>query len=124
VQHVSVDFTIEINDQDFRDRIEKVDQAIQDAVQNALVQAANAIVLRARQLVPVRTGYLQSTIFGLAAGAWSVQVGAFASYAVFQELGTSRIQPRYFLTRALQEILPQLPSYISEAMQRSVEEVS
>lgn len=121
---MSIDFTVEINDQDFRDRLEKLDQTLQDSVQDALMQAANAIVLRARQLVPVRTGYLQSTIYGLVAGMWSVQVGAFASYAAFQELGTSCIQPRYFLSRALQEILPQLPSYISEAIQRSFEEAS
>jgi HK97 gp10 family phage protein len=121
---VSVDFTIEINDQDFRDRLEKVDQAIQDAVQDALVQAANAILLRARQLAPVRTGALMQSIYAIGAGAWSVKVGAYESYAAFQEFGTSHIQPRFFLTRALQEVLPQLPAYISEAIQRSVEEVA
>ena len=120
---MSVDFTIEINDQDFRDRIEKLDQVIQDAVQESLVQAANAMVLRARQLVPVRTGYLQSTIYAKAQ-QWQIDLCASASYAAFQELGTSRIQPHLFLTRALQEILPQLPAYISEAIQRSVEEVA
>lgn len=115
---MSIDFTIEINDQDFRDRLEKLDQTLQDSVQGALMQAANAIVLRARQLVHVRTGYLQSTIYGLVVRFWSVQMGAFASYAIFQELSTR------FLSRALQEILPQLPSYISEAIQRSFEEAS
>ncbi|MCW3998928.1 MAG: HK97 gp10 family phage protein [Candidatus Bathyarchaeota archaeon] len=120
---MSIEFTLEINDQDFRDRIQKVDQAIQDAVQDALVQAANAMVLRARQLVPVRTGYLQSTIYAKAQ-QWQIELCASASYAAFQELGTSRIQPHLFLTRSLQEVLPQLPAFISEAIQRSVEEVA
>jgi len=121
---VSLDFTIVFDDLDFIYRLEKLDQATQDSVQDALVQAANAVVFRARQLAPVRTGQLMQSIYAVDAGQWAVKVGAYASYALFQEFGTSHIQPRYFLTRALQECAPQLFSALSVAVERAVEEAS
>ncbi len=121
---MSLDFTIVFDDLDFIYRLEKLDQATQDSVQDALVQAANAVVFRARQLAPVRTGQLMQSIYAVDAGQWAVKVGAYASYALFQEFGTSHIQPRYFLTRALQECAPQLLIAISGAVQRAVEEAS
>jgi len=121
---VSLDFTIEFDDLDFIYRLEKIDQATQDSVQDALVQAANAVVFRARQLAPVKTGQLMQSIYAVDAGVWAVEVGAYAGYALFQEFGTSHIQPRYFLTRALQECAPQLLIAISVAVQRAVEEAS
>jgi hypothetical protein len=45
-------------------------------------------------------------------------------YAFFQEFGTSRIQPRLFLTRALQESAPKLLSLISLAIQNAEAEAS
>jgi HK97 gp10 family phage protein len=121
---MSLNFTLEIDDQEFADRLEKLDQATQDNVQDALVQMANVVVLRARQLAPIRTGQLIQSIYAIGAGQWAVKVGAYASYALFQEFGTSHLQPRYFLTRALQESLPQLLSLIGLAVQRAVEEAS
>lgn len=121
---MSLDFTVEIDTEDFVAQMEQIDQATQDYVQDALAQAAQAIVLRARQLAPVRTGQLMQSIYAIGAGQWAVKVGAYASYALFQEFGTSHIQPRYFLTRALQESAPQLLSAISVAIQRAVEEAS
>ncbi len=121
---LSLDFTLEIDDQDFIGRLEKLDQAIQDSIQDALVQTANVVMLRARQLAPVRTGQLMQSIYAIGAGQWAVKIGAYAGYALFVEFGTSRIQPRYFLARALQESAPQLFSAISVAVQRAVEEAS
>jgi len=121
---LSLDFTLEIDVEDFCASIEKLDKATQDYVQDALVQTAQAIALRARQLAPVRTGQLMQSIYAIGAGQWAVTVGAYASYALFQEFGTRHQQPRYFLTRALQESLPQLLSLIGLAVQRAVEEAS
>jgi HK97 gp10 family phage protein len=121
---LSLDFTLEIDVKDVCASMEKLDQATQDYVQDALVQVAQAIVLRARQLAPVRTGQLMQSIYAIGAGQWAVKVGAYASYALFVEFGTSHIQPRYFLTQALQESAPQLLSAISVAIQRAVEEAS
>ncbi len=121
---LSLDFTLEIDVEDFCASIEKLDKATQDYVQDALVQTAQAIALRARQLAPVRTGQLMQSIYAIGAGQWAIKVGAHAPYALFQEFGTSHIQPRYFLTRALQECAPQLFSALSVAVQRAVEEAS
>ncbi len=121
---MSLDFTLEIDVEDFCASIEKVDKATQDYVQDALAQAAQAIAARARQLAPVRTGQLMQSIYAIGAGQWEVKVGAYASYALFQEFGTSHLQPRYFLTRAMQESLQQLLSLICLAVQRAVEEAS
>jgi HK97 gp10 family phage protein len=121
---LSLDFTLEIDVEDFCASIEKVDKATQDYVQDALAQAAQAIAARARQLAPVRTGQLMQSIYAIGAGQWEVKVGAYASYALFQEFGTSHLQPRYFLTRAMQESLQQLLSLICLAVQRAVEEAS
>jgi HK97 gp10 family phage protein len=124
VVYLSFDFTLEIDEDNFIGRLEKLDQAIRDSVQDALVQTANAIVLRARQLAPVKTGQLMQSIYAVDAGQWAVKVGAYVGYALFQEFGTSHIQPRYFLTRTLHECTPQLLIAISGAVQRAVEEAS
>ncbi|MGD6810846.1 MAG: HK97-gp10 family putative phage morphogenesis protein [Candidatus Bathyarchaeia archaeon] len=121
---MSLDFTLEIDVEDFCASIEKLDKATQDYVQEALVQVVQAVALRARQLAPVRTGQLMQSIYAIGAGQWAVKFGAYAPYALFQEFGTSHNQPRYFLTRALQESAPQLLSAISIAVQRAVEEAS
>ncbi len=121
---MSVDFSIEVETRDFCAALEKIDQTMQSYVQDALAQAAQGIILRARQLAPIRTGQLMQSIYAVGAGQWAVKVGAYAGYALFQEFGTSHIQPRYFLTRALQECAPQLFSAISVAVQRAVEEAS
>ncbi len=88
------------------------------------MQTANAVAIRARQLAPVRTRQLMQSIYAIGAAQWAVKVGAYAPYALFVEFGATHNQPRYFLTRALQESVPQLLSAISIAVQRAVEEAS
>jgi hypothetical protein len=54
----------------------------------------------ARQLVHVRTGYLQSTIYHTASG-FTLELGATADYASFNEFGTYRMGPFPFIRPAL-----------------------
>jgi len=54
----------------------------------------------ARQLVHVRTGYLQSTIYHTASG-FTLELGATADYASFNEFGTCRMGPFPFIRPAL-----------------------
>lgn len=87
----------------FGDRVERdVDQALVDAMQRALDSA-----IRLTQIpgwTPVRTGDLMASITDLGIRVLKTRViGEFGSplhYAIFQELGTSRIAGRYYLTRA------------------------
>jgi hypothetical protein len=54
----------------------------------------------ARRLVHVRTGYLQSTIYHTASG-FTLELGATADYASFNEFGTCRMGPFPFIRPAL-----------------------
>lgn len=54
----------------------------------------------ARELVHVRTGYLQSTIYHTASG-FTLELGATADYASFNEFGTCRMGPFPFIRPAL-----------------------
>ena len=54
----------------------------------------------ARQLVHVKTGYLQSTIYHRASGL-VLELGATAGYASFNEFGTYRMGPFPFIRPAL-----------------------
>jgi HK97 gp10 family phage protein len=54
----------------------------------------------AKSLVPVRTGYLQSTIYHIASG-FILDFGATADYSSHVEFGTSRMAPRPYIRPAL-----------------------
>jgi HK97 gp10 family phage protein len=66
--------------------------------------------------VPVRTGYLRSTIYA-EVKEWVVNVGAEAAYALFVELGTRYMQGQPYLWPAIQEYLPQLETMVKEAIE-------
>ena len=121
---MSVEFRLEVDDEDFEGTLNRLDAGIKDFVQAALVQTAQGIMVRARQLAPVRSGRLMQSIYAQVTGSWMIKVGCSVLYAFFQEFGTSRIQPRLFLTRALQENAPKLLSLISLALQNAAVEAS
>jgi HK97 gp10 family phage protein len=122
---MSIAFTVEVNNlEDFSRKMQRLDEATQGFVQDALTQTAQEIMFRARQLAPVRTGRLMQSIYAQVICLWVIRVGCYVPYAIFQELGTSRIRPRYFLTTALRESAPKLLSIISLALQRAAAEAS
>jgi len=61
----------------------------------------------ARRMCPVRTGRLRDSIYSKVEH-WILSLGARAPYAIFVELGTRYIEPRYFLTEAINLNLPKL----------------
>ena len=69
----------------------------------------------ARQLVPVRTGRLRSSIYAKV-HEWVAEVGAEAAYALFVELGTRYMQARPFISPAVLERLPRLEQIILDAI--------
>ena len=121
---MSVEFIVSVDDEDFSGKMERLDDGMQGYVQDALVQTAQEVMFRARQLAPVKTGRLMQSIYAQVTRQWAVKVGCSVLYAFFQEFGTSRIQPRLFLTRALQESAPKLLSLISLAIQNAEAEAS
>ncbi len=63
----------------------------------------------ARQLVPVRTGFLQSTImFEVNPADFTFTFGAAADYALFVEFGTRKMQAQPFIRPAMDANEPKL----------------
>jgi len=71
----------------------------------------------AKTIVPVRTGYLRSTInFHVFERPLTFWFGATASYASYVEFGTRRMAPRPFLRPALDAYLPRLMAAIKSGL--------
>jgi HK97 gp10 family phage protein len=122
---LSIQFRVELNGfEDFAAKMRTLDEATQDCVQDALNQTAQMVAIRAQELAPVRTGRLMSNIFPQVIYRWVVRVICRVPYAIFQELGTRYIAPRFFLTRALSEYASQFMFIVSAALQRAAEEAS
>lgn len=122
---MSVEFRVEVGGiEDFGRKMRRFDEAAQECVQDALNQTGEQVMRRARQLAPVRTGRLMQSIYAQMIYKWVVKVGCYVPYAYFQEFGTRYIQPRYFLTRALEESRMQFLTIVVVALQRAAEEAS
>ena len=83
-----------------------------DAVGVALMNIGERIVMTSQILVPVRTGYLKSTIKYDLVSDTRLRIMATANYAIYVELGTRRMAPRLFLTHSIQQHLPDLAAEI------------
>jgi HK97 gp10 family phage protein len=68
----------------------------------------------ATERVPVRTGFLRSTIHIERGEGFTVTIVADAPYAGFVELGTSTMRARPYMQPAFNEVVRILPSAIKE----------
>jgi phage protein, HK97 gp10 family len=93
----------------------RLDPALQEQVNRYLVQWASEVKALAQQLVPVKTGYLQSSIYAVVKD-WVVSVGTEATYAYFVEAGTRNMKAQPYLIPALEQYLPQLEQIILSAI--------
>lgn len=66
-------------------------------VSAALAESAQVAASLARQVVPVKTGYLKSTIFVSQEGELRFEIGASAPYASYIELGTVHQEAQPFI---------------------------
>lgn len=122
---MSFQFRVEVSGiEDFAEKMRELDDATQEYVQVALNQIGQLVVLRARDLAPVRTGRLISSIYSQIIYKWVVKVACMVPYALFQEFGTRYIQARYFLTRALNENAVNFLAIVAAALRRAADEVS
>lgn len=90
--------------------------SLQDVVRGKLSQCAGLVEAEARGNVPVRTGYLKSTIYGVV-NDWVIRVGAEATYALFVEFGTRYMRAQPYIFPAVQKYLGQLEKMISEGIE-------
>jgi HK97 gp10 family phage protein len=96
----------------------KLDSGLQSQVNTFLSIWAVQVRELAMQLVPVRTGYLRSTIKAEVKN-WVATVGADATYAYFVEFGTRYIKAQPYLVPALEQYLPQLEAIILQAIDQA-----
>lgn len=101
--------------EEFEKAVEKLDSAMQRQIHEQLAKWAANVKDAAKQLAPVRTGYLRSSLYAEIQG-WTAKIGAEASYAGFVEFGTRYMQARPYIYPALQRHLPQLEQIILEAL--------
>ncbi|MEM3731731.1 MAG: HK97 gp10 family phage protein [Candidatus Bathyarchaeia archaeon] len=100
----------------FQAAMRQLDSGLQRHVHRLLASWAADVKGMAKQLVPVRTGRLRSSIYAEVRD-WVVRIGANATYALFVEFGTRYMQARPYLYPAIQAHLPRLEQIIREAIQ-------
>lgn len=96
----------------------KLDSALQNEVYRYLASWAADVKAEAMRTVPIRTGYLRSSIYAEVKD-WVVTVGADATYAYFVELGTRYMQAHPFLYPSIEKYLPELESLIVAAIEQA-----
>lgn len=99
----------------FKQAMQQFDSGMQRHVHRQLASWAADVKALAKQLAPVRTGHLRSSIYAKIS-EWVAEIGAEAAYALFVELGTRYMQARPYLYPAIQEHLPRLEQIICEAI--------
>jgi hypothetical protein len=104
--------------EEFKAAMQRFDSGMQREVHSFLASWAADVKAQATRLVPVRSGYLRSTIYAKIQ-EWVAEIGADATYALFVELGTKYMQAHAYLYPAIQEYLPQLESVVTAAIEQA-----
>jgi HK97 gp10 family phage protein len=101
---------------------ENFPSASTQAVQDAVTLVGQRIYDEALRLVPVRTGYLRSSISVEPSGKWVLKILARAHYSVYVEFGTRRMEPRLFMTRALEMHAAELMEEVENGVARAIQD--
>lgn len=113
---MSVSVNIDVSGgEGFAAAMARFDDAVKSRVQGQLLDWIEVVKIDAERLVPVRTGYLQSTIYAKCQD-WQVQVGAEATYAAAVEFGTNNARAQPYLNPAVEAYLPTLERFIVQAL--------
>jgi len=122
---VSVQLKMDIGGiEEFRMKTMVLPEHIRRHIYLAMNSIAHDIVIRAKQLCPVRTGRLMHSIYAHVSREMILKVGATAPYAIYQEFGTRYIEPRAFLTQAILENMPRLAALMHQALDMAIEEAA
>lgn len=121
---MSFGFRVELSGiDDFAEKMRALDDYVQSCVQDAIVYMGEVVKARAQEFAPIRTGRLMQSITVQLIYKWVVKVACIGvNYAMFQELGTRYISPKYFLTRAIAENANNFMFIVQAALQRAAEE--
>lgn len=109
-------FVIITNLDRFLEGLNRLPEEMRNSIQNAMQDVVERIYMTAWGLSPVRTGFLQSSIYFMPIGEWSFMLAARAPYAIYVELGTRYMAPRLFMHRAIEMRMQELPDQIVKAV--------
>jgi len=109
--------------EEFKAAMQQFDSAMQRYVHRQLASWAADVKALAKQLVPVKTGHLRSSIYAKIQ-EWVAEIGAEVTYALFVEFGTRYMQAQPYLYPAIQEHLPRLEQIICEAIDQAKAEAN
>lgn len=113
---MSVSVNIDISGgEEFQATMNRLDNAMKSQVKAQLLDWAQAVKVDAERLVPVRTGYLQSSIYAKSR-EWQVEVGAEAAYAAAVEFGTHNTRAQPYLNPTVEAYLPVLERFMLQAL--------
>jgi HK97 gp10 family phage protein len=113
---MAVEITCDVDGiEEFQRAMQQFDGGMQRYVHRQLASWAADVKALAKQLAPVRTGHLRSSIYAKIQ-EWVAEISAEATYALFVEFGTRYMQAQPFLYPAIQEYLPRLEKIICEAI--------
>jgi HK97 gp10 family phage protein len=116
---MAVEITCDVEGvEEFQEAMRQFDSGMQRWVHRQLASWAADVKALAKQLAPVRTGHLRSSIYSKIQ-EWVAEIGAEATYAMFVEFGTRYMQARPYLYPAIQEHLPRLEQIILEAIDQA-----
>lgn len=93
-------------------------EAFPSTVGGALKVVAERVLETANVLVPVRTGFLKSTLGYRQDTPLQITFYATAPYASYVEFGTRRMAARLFLTRSIQQHEAEFPQEVENVLQQ------
>jgi HK97 gp10 family phage protein len=105
---MSVEIAIDVaGAEEFKQAIMRFDAEMQRQLSEQLAAWAESVKAEAMRIVPVRTGYLRSSIYARTR-EWQAEIGAEAAYAAHVEFGTFYARAKPFIQPAVQTRLPEL----------------
>ena len=105
------------NFNELNDCLSRLFEQYPEAVGTAMMNIAQNILATANTLVPVRTGYLKSTIAIEQPSKFQIKVKATAPYAYYVEFGTKKMSAQLFLTNSVNQHINELAPEIEQQIQ-------
>ena len=101
----------EIIQDDLTPMLEQMNENITRNIARTIIPVVREMASYAMMIVPVRTGYLRSTIFAEILDNFTIIFGATAHYAAFVEYGTVKMAARPFIRPAIDSFQISLYEY-------------
>ena len=87
--------------------LDRIRANVMPRAEQVVAGAAFAVEGRAKTLAPVDTGFLKSSIGAERQSGLSWLVWAYAEYALYVEVGTSRMAAQPYMIPALEQVYPE-----------------